>query len=186
MAGRIGPLLDDAGGLLTAIGDILCACAARAAASHEAVVVEAVASRHVGSVLAGERGEGTVCTQLSEPVRCAEAVERGGGFRRTRNRKCAAAGHAHGEERTGDREKFHLHPVPAALNSIPTWQFYEGSRNSPTNRGFRFEGMEQGIKRAFLVGVGLMAMALFSPMQPWPVQRSAGAPSRQGPPRDAA
>jgi len=31
----------------------------------EAVVVEAVAPRHVGSVLAGERGEGTVGAQLT-------------------------------------------------------------------------------------------------------------------------
>ena len=75
MPGRVDPLLDDAGGFLASIGDILGACAARAAVSHEAVVVEAVAPRHVGGVLASERGEGTVGAQLTGRA-CAEAVER--------------------------------------------------------------------------------------------------------------
>src|SRR5262245_4648482 len=110
MPRRVDPLLDDAGGFLAPIGDILGACAARAAAIHEAVVVEAVAPRHVSSVLAGERGEGTVGAQLTEPVRCAEAVERGRGFRCAQNGKRAAAGHRRREQRACNIEKFHGPP----------------------------------------------------------------------------
>ena len=59
MAGRVDPLLDHAGALLAAIGDVLGASAARGTVRHEAVVIEIVAPRHIRSVLAGQRSEGT-------------------------------------------------------------------------------------------------------------------------------
>src|SRR4051812_37444133 len=68
MPGRVDPLLDDAGRVLAAIGDVLGARAARAAVVHEAVVVEAVAPRHVAGMLARERRQGGVGAQLAEAV----------------------------------------------------------------------------------------------------------------------
>jgi len=81
MPGRFDPLLYDAGRFLAAIGDVLGTSAARATVCHEAVVIEAVAPRHIRSVLAGQRSEGTISAQLTKPVRYAKAVEGGRGFR---------------------------------------------------------------------------------------------------------
>jgi len=111
MPGRVDPLLDDAGRFLAAIGDVLGASAARAAVRHEAVVIEAVAPRHVRSVLAGQRSEGAIRAQLTKPMRCAKAVERGRGFRRAGNGQRAAASHRRSEQRARNMEKLHRHPV---------------------------------------------------------------------------
>src|SRR6187549_3233424 len=115
MPGRVDPLLDDAGRFLAAIGDVLGASAARATVRHEAVVIETVAPRHIRSVLAGQRSEGTVRAQLTKTVRCAKAVERGRGFRRAWNGKRAAACHRCGEQHARDMEKLHL-PRPATYS----------------------------------------------------------------------
>jgi hypothetical protein len=65
MPGRLDPLLYDAGRFLAAIGDVLGASAARSTVRHEAVVIEVVAPRHIRSVLAGQRSEGTIRAQLA-------------------------------------------------------------------------------------------------------------------------
>ena len=96
---------------VVSLGDVLGASAARGTVRHEAVVIEVVAPRHIRSVLAGQRSEGTIRAQLAKPVLCAKAVERGCGFRCAGNGKRAAASHRRREQRARDVEKPHRHPV---------------------------------------------------------------------------
>src|SRR5438270_4769059 len=62
-------------------------------------------------MLSCERRERAVGAQLTEPVRGAEAVERGCGFHGARNGERAAGGEREGKECGCEREKFHQHSL---------------------------------------------------------------------------